>query len=80
MAEITQNIEVQESFKRFTAEIRNRTFAEAYLAVKDCIDQKEFCTRVGLNESRFSRVVRKVQELPTNKRLSKKTSSKTTSV
>lgn len=71
MKEMTENPQVQEAYSRFTAEIRNKTFAEAYLAVKDCIDQKEFCKRVGLNESRFSRVVRKVQGLPTIKRDSK---------
>lgn len=62
MAKITQNIEVQEAFNRFTAEIRNKTFAEAYLALKDCISQKEYCKRIGVNESRFSRVLSKLEK------------------
>lgn len=51
-------INTAEVFNRFTAEIRNKAFAEAYLAVKDCISQKDYCKKVGLSESRFSRVLK----------------------
>lgn len=67
----------QEAFERFASEIRNKTFAEAYIAVEDCVDQKEFCKRIGLNESRFSRVIRKYKNLPTNKRPDKEDTSLT---
>lgn len=61
MTSIVTDPPVQEAFERFTAEIRNKTFAEAYLAVKDCINQKEYCKRIGVNESRFSRVLSKME-------------------
>lgn len=67
----TQDPKVQEAFSRFASEIANKTYAKAYLAVQDCISQKEFCSRLGLDETRFSRVIRKIQDLPTNKRPSK---------
>lgn len=52
---------MKEAYKRFASEISNKTYALAYLAVKDCITQKEFAKRVGLNESRFSRVLAKIE-------------------
>lgn len=62
MTKVSQNIEAQEAFKRFSSEIRNKTFALAYLAVKDCVNQKEYCKRININESRFSRVLSKVEK------------------
>lgn len=66
MVKITKDANVQEAFERFSAEIRNKTLAEAFLAVKDCINQKEFCKRVNINESRFSRVLTKLEKEKAN--------------
>lgn len=62
MPNLTEDPQVQESFKRFASEIKNKAFAEAYLAVKDCIDQKEYCKRLKINESGFSRVISKIKK------------------
>lgn len=62
MLKIKDDPKVQESFSRFSAEISNRTFALAYIAVKDCIDQKEYCKRIGISETRFSRVLSKLEK------------------
>lgn len=50
-----------ESFTRFSSEIRNKALAEAYIAVRDLISQKEFAKRVNVSESRFSRILAKVE-------------------
>ena len=70
MTKITDNPQVKETFERFASEIRNKTFAEAYLAVKDCINQKEYCKRIGVNESRFSRVLSKLEKEQASKAVS----------
>lgn len=61
MAKITDP-QVKETFERFASEIQNKTFAKAYIAVRDCISQKEYCSRIGVNESRFSRVLSKLEK------------------
>lgn len=70
MNQVITDPEAQEAYKRFSAEIKNRTLVEAYLAVKDCITQKDFCKRLNLSESQFSRLLAKVE-----KELSSKDSS-----
>jgi len=50
-----------ESFTRFSSEIRNKALADAYIAVRDLISQKEFAKRVKVSESRFSRILAKVE-------------------
>lgn len=67
MNTISKDSNVQEAYKRFASEISNKTFALAYLAVKDCISQKEYCKRIGVNESRFSRVLSKLEKEKTSK-------------
>lgn len=61
--EARKNKHEQEAFNRFSSEIRNNAFAEVYLALKDTltISQKEFCKRLRLSESRFSRVLTKLE-------------------
>lgn len=50
------------ALQQFTASVRNRAFAEAYCAVRTCISQKSYCQKIGVNESRFSRVLTKVEQ------------------
>lgn len=59
---IANNKETDAAFKRFVSEIRNRTYVMAYLAVKDCVSQKDYCKRVDFNESQFSRLLSKIEE------------------
>lgn len=54
--------QMMEASDRFVLEVANKTYALAYLAIKDCISQKEYCKRVGINESRFSRVLAKLEK------------------
>ena len=61
MVKIAENKKVQDSFNRFSSEIQNQAFALAYLALKDLINQKEYCNRLGLSETRFSRILSKFQ-------------------
>lgn len=58
------NKEEQEAFNRFSSEIRNKTLAEIYISLKDIltISQKEYCKRIGVSESRFSRVLSKIEK------------------
>lgn len=58
---IIEDPQIAEVYKRFASEISNKTYALAYLAVKDCVSQKEYCKRIGVNESRFSRVLSKIE-------------------
>lgn len=59
---LIEDPQMQEASERFISEITNKTYAKAYIAVRDCIDQKTYCKRIGLNESRFSRVLAKVEK------------------
>jgi hypothetical protein len=61
MTKIINDIKIQESFVRFSSEVQNQAFARAYLAVKDLINQKEYCKRLEINETRFSRVLTKFE-------------------
>lgn len=60
--DITEDPQMAETYKRFAFEIANKMYALAYIAVKDCISQKEYCKRVGLDETKFSRVLHKIEE------------------
>ena len=59
---ITTDPKMAEMSIRFISEVSNKSFAIAYLAIQDCISQKEFCKRLGINESRFSRVLAKLEK------------------
>jgi len=59
---MTNDKQLQEMTERFISEVTNKTYAKAYLAIKDCISQKEYCKRIKVNESRFSRVLSKVEK------------------
>lgn len=59
---ITTDPNMTEMSKRFIAEITNKSFAIAFLALKDCISQKDYCKKIGLNETRFSRVLAKLEK------------------
>lgn len=73
---IAEDPQMAEAYQRFATEISNKTYALAYLAVKDCIGQKEYCKRIGVNESRFCRVLNKIMGVPVKHRPIKKKSAK----
>lgn len=54
--------EDKQSYARFTAEIRNKAFAQAYLVVAKLIEQQDFAAKLGLDQGHFSRILRKYRK------------------